>query len=107
MAIFAFSDVAISLTLIINALALSSSKVTQPNLNGHESTEQLIPSSQSSSESTKNINELELDQPYLSASAAMNRMRKFHFQFRKYSLLIVFWNVVFLVLMIFVFNSKS
>lgn len=106
MAIFSFSDVAISLTLLINALALSSSKTVQQNLNSSESTEQLIPSS---SESTKAnvINELESDEPYLSATAALNRMRKFHFQFRKYSFPIAIWNVVFLVLMIFVFNSKS
>ena len=72
MAVFTVSDIVISVTLLVNALALVSSKV--------------VPTKEGENE------------------GIFYRLRSLIFGLRKYSLIIVFWNAFFLVLMVFVFS---
>jgi len=73
MAVLTVSDIIIAVTLLVNALALVSSKVI-PVKDGED-------------------------------GEIVNRLRSLTSGLRKYSLLLVFWNVIFLILMTFVFNS--
>ncbi len=99
MSIFSISDIIIAATLIINAIALISPKVSdRPN---------------SQSENNKNSEEYEgLLSPRITPSPdgpppapqVNERFRLLVSGIRKYSCILGFWNVIFIILMILVFN---
>ena len=91
MALFSVSDIVIAVTLLVNALALISSK---------------IPRVQSTGKMTGSF-EAENDYPMVEtpATSATARLRVLVFGLRKFSCIIVFWNIFFMILMVFVFGG--
>ena len=128
MAIFSVSDIIISATLIVNALALMSSKI--PRLNQVKSsgdtdddgkmTHRATPFMSSLSEEQIPLNRgrqhLDNDENESGNKVAENafdysgapimvRLQMLVFGIRKYSCVIVIWNVFYFALMVFVFGS--
>jgi hypothetical protein len=127
MAIFNVSDIIITVTLLVNALALVSSKFTRVthtkipndedgskihdvNLCGSSLAEQLLLLSQrenvtnnyDDSDSEKVLKE---ERGTSTGASVMIRLRTLVYEIRKFSCLIVIWNIVFIILMVFVFGS--
>lgn len=128
MAIFSVSDIVISATLIINALALMSSKIPRLNLikssgdtdddttMAHRSTpftsslsEELSPLNRGRQYLDNDENETESREAEnafdYSGVTIMVRLQMLVFGIRKYSCVIVIWNVFYFALMVFVFGS--
>ena len=80
MVLFAVSDIIISITLIINAVVLSSKKYSSS---------------------------LNTDQTEASTLNVITKIKLLHEKARKLSGVLLIWNIVFFMLMIFVFNSKT
>jgi hypothetical protein len=128
MAIFSVSDIIITATLVVNALALISSKL--PRLHhlqipsgGHEDekklhnnfpfgtslAEQLMSLSQSDQQKDSVHHDVESGGTEslsdYSGASVMVRVRMLVFGIRKFSCVIVIWNFLFFILMVFVFGS--
>jgi hypothetical protein len=128
MAIFSVSDIIITATLVVNALALISSKL--PRLHhlqipsgGHDDekklynnfpfgtslAEQLMSLSQSDQQKDSVHNDVESGGTEslsdYSGASVMVRVRMLVFGIRKFSCVIVIWNFLFFILMVFVFGS--
>lgn len=128
MAIFSVSDIVITATLIVNALALISSKLPrlhhqQISSDGHDDekkphnnfpfgtslAEQLMSLSQSNQHQQNANNDVETagteSLSDYSGASFMVRVRMLVFGIRKFSCVIVIWNFLFFILMMFVFGS--
>lgn len=128
MAIFSVSDIVISATLIVNALALMSSKIPRINqvkssgdtYDDEKTTHRTTPFMSSLSEEHVPLNRgrqsLDNDQNEsesrvtenafdYSGAPIMVRLQMLVFGIRKYSCVIVIWNVFYFTLMVFVFGS--
>ena len=123
MAIFSVSDIIIATTLVVNALALTSSKFRKLNYQ-HDSTEKCdderklhhnpaysmifaengVTSPQQSHGNDFKEGAVDDSSDYIGASV-MVRIRMLVYGMRKFSCVIVVWNVFFFVLMVFVFGS--
>ena len=135
MAIFSVSDIVIAVTLIMNALALISSKLPS-NLSavdqGTSSYHRVATVENDSDENGDHISNIAIGQThsddYCGASTIaeqlmnpttvsyiptspgpggpiVTRLRSLVYGMRKYSCVIVVWNIFFMVLMVFVFSS--
>lgn len=127
MAIFNVSDIIITMTLLVNALALVSSKfprlnhvkvlnddnepkIHDANLCGSSLAEQLLLLSQGEKPTIKN-NDLDTEkglkeeESSSTGASVMIRLRMLVFEIRKFSCLLVIWNIFFIILMVFVFGS--
>jgi hypothetical protein len=127
MAIFNVSDIIITATLLVNALALVSSQFTRVtdtkipndedeskihdvNLCGSSLAEQLLLLSQGENTTTNYDdsdpeNLLKEEKGTSTGTSVMIRLRTLVYEIRKFSCLIVMWNIVFIILMVFVFGS--
>ena len=125
MAIFSASDIIIAVTLVVNALALMSSKL--PRLNDHHRTIASIHDAEekihdddpscgiSLAEETVSLlnggkislddHNQEDDIDNYTGASLMGRVRMLVFGIRKFSCVIVIWNAFFFILMVFVFGS--
>lgn len=100
MAIFSISDIVIAATLIINALALMSTKIKQYSLDHRNKTRLNM----SISNMNINIESLENYNTY-SDYIMINRLVHLVVTLRRLSSLIILWNIFFFFLMIGVFGS--
>jgi hypothetical protein len=127
MAIFNVSDIIITATLLVNALALVSSQFTRVtdtkipndedeskihdvNLCGSSLAEQLLLLSQGENTTTNYDDSdpekhLKEEKGTSTGTSVMIRLRTLVYEIRKFSCLIVMWNIVFIILMVFVFGS--
>lgn len=131
MAIFSVSDIIITATLVVNALALISSKLPRINQQQssqemyddekkihHKSTfgasiaEHVVSLSQGDQIHDNNHsaqNDVERhgsdDISDYTGASVMGRVRMLVFGIRKFSCVIVIWNIFFFILMVFVFGS--
>ena len=86
MAIFTFSDIIISLTLFVNALALIATKLIQP------------------SSARKHNDDINESQEQQEKESFHTRLCSFLVAVRRMSLIITVWNILFFILMIMIFN---
>ncbi len=101
MGIFALSDIVITTTLLVNALALLSSKVSEKQPTKSSSASKI--EQQSLKDSTDALeNVVELMEPTPSAAT---RFYQSIYGVRQFSCIIVFWNMFFMILMVFVFRD--
>jgi hypothetical protein len=127
MAIFNVSDIIITVTLLVNALALVSSKfprfnhtkipndddepkVHDVNLCGSSLAEQLLLLSPGKNTTTEHndsdVEKSSRDEEGTSTGASvMIRLQTLVYEIRKFSVVIVIWNIFFIILMVFVFGS--
>ena len=125
MAIFSASDVIIAVTLVVNALALMSSKLPRLHqhhrsiASTHDAEEKIHDDNQScgisfaeETVSLLNGGNISLDNhnqeddiDNYSGASLMVRVRMLVFGIRKFSCVIVIWNALFFILMVFVFGS--
>jgi hypothetical protein len=91
--IFSLSDIIIAVTLLVNAIALLSSKVY---------TEPKMAKSDSNSETAALVGGGEIKQ---AEGPSISRFYRFLNWMRRLSCLIVLWNIFFIVLMLLVFRS--
>lgn len=123
MAIFSVSDIIIATTLVVNALALTSSKFRKLT-HQHDSTEicnderkfhhnpafgiifseNSVTSPQASQDTDFKEGVVDDSSDYVGASV-MVRIRMLVYGMRKFSCVIVVWNIFFFILMVFVFGS--
>ena len=92
MALLSFTDIIIAATLIVNALALASSKIQRVNIggDGRSNTSVLKPVDESIDADVTDVSPL-------------TRLQDLSMKFRKFSCVIALWNVFFFFLMISVF----
>ena len=124
MAISSMSDIIIAITLILNGMALSSSKTksNKANENNIDDVSQkdserglLLKTNKAIDAVTENVQEKsknekqvrETSQPELNHDDVYSRVILFLNVVRRFSFLISLWNVVFLFMMVFVFNKKD
>ena len=122
MAISSISDIIISITLILNGLALITSKKshekktsTDVSVTNVIENEVLLTSNNKYSDDTNKVESQTVnvytETTNLSAtdiySLVVERVRHFLNIVRKFSFIITLWNIVFLFMMIFVFNKKE
>jgi hypothetical protein len=129
MALFTVSDIVIAITLVINAVALISSKIQnregQPKPSDNESESEdggndcasnivdhvFMSSHEKDSQpllgpgSHWEIKQRESDKSSASGGGMVARLRALVSHIRKYSCIIVMWNALFMVLMVFVFGA--
>ena len=91
MAVFSLSDVIITITLIVNAITLMASKT--------------YPDNPIENQSTKPGSQDQVTQSQPSSPSIMSRIYSVLNAFRKFSGIIVMWNIFFILLMLFVFRS--
>ena len=125
MAIFSVSDIIIAVTLVVNALALVSSKL--PRLNHRQrgsasadTNEENIHDDNCSygmnlaEQSVSLLNDRDIrlndqnqteDLDNYTGTSLMMRVRTLVFGIRKFSCIIIIWNAFFFILMVFVFGS--
>lgn len=94
MAIFSLSDVIITVTLLVNALALLSSKTYKEQTNPNSDDEHLETSGLVSNTEKKTTE-----------GTSLNRFQQFMNWIRRLSCIIVVWNIFFTLCMLFVFRS--
>jgi len=111
MGIFSFSDLIIGITLLLNAVALLSYKPKSVNLKTSHSNPEMTPltseeeSKEENSDETTEIH-LGVDFNNHTADASIyDRLVKVMLGIRKLSCCIVLWNLLFGILMIFVFRG--
>jgi len=120
MAIFSVSDIVISITLLLNALALISSRIKPGSLGDRRPKPSLsllgiwptgFATENSSSAQNAGINESDglSDNNHSTrgdvAASFVDRVRTVFYKVRKLSCIILFWNLIFTVLMILVFPA--
>ena len=118
MAIFSVSDIVISITLLLNALALISSRIKPGSLGDRRPKPSLSllgiwPTGVSTENSSSAQNEGDgllssesINNPRGDVAASfVDRVRTVFYKVRKLSSIILFWNLIFTVLMILVFPA--
>lgn len=105
MGFLSLSDIIISVTLILNAGALLATKPMSHEAGTQEETEKLVQNLEAPSSPNENVTDSNMQPTPQSKPGILDRISYLLYGLRRFSCVLVMWNAVFFILMMFVFGS--